>query len=147
MKRRDFLKRIIKAFFLILSFSILPVLTYIYPSKTRNRILNYMYLMDEDDLPKRGVRKVDFQYAMGEKIVSSRIFIAATSYGLVVFSSVCTHLGCMVNWDNNKKEFLCPCHGGKYDINGEVISGPPPGPLMKLPLEIRDGKVYVGIKI
>jgi carotenoid phi-ring synthase / carotenoid chi-ring synthase len=39
----------------------------------------------------------------------------------------CTHQGCKINQVFNsegKKEFLCPCHGARYDAEGHVISGP-----------------------
>lgn len=147
MKRRDFLKGVIKAFFLILAVFVISIFIYIYPSNIKKRKLNYIYIMDEDDLPKRGVRKIEFHYERDDRIINSRIFITADNDKLIAFSPVCTHLGCLVNWDNNKKEFLCPCHGGKYNISGDVIAGPPPKPLTRLPLEIKDGKVYVGIKV
>ena len=43
-----------------------------------------------------------------------------------VFNATCSHLGCLVKWDNGKKRFECPCHGGMYNESGEVIAGPPP---------------------
>lgn len=147
MKRRDFLKRAIKVFFSILAIAIFSALVYIYPSKIKNRKLQYIYLMDEDDLPRKGVRKIEFEYKLQDRTITNRVFIVAGNDILTAFSPVCTHLGCLVNWDNNKKEFLCPCHGGKYSMNGDVIAGPPPKPLTRLPLEIKNGKVYVGIKI
>ena len=67
--------------------------------------------------------------------------------GMTVFSPVCTHLGCYVNWDNNRKEFICPCHGGRYNIDGQVIAGPPPKPLDRLPFKIEAGKVYLGVTV
>lgn len=36
----------------------------------------------------------------------------------------CTHLGCVVGWDKEKKNWLCPCHGTEYDAMGKVIKGP-----------------------
>ncbi|MDI6800826.1 MAG: ubiquinol-cytochrome c reductase iron-sulfur subunit [Thermodesulfovibrionales bacterium] len=147
MNRRYFLKRVIKVFFLILILAVLSVIVYIYPSSIKKRRLQYVYVLDEDDLPKRGVRKVEFEYKSDDKTVAARVYIVMRDKGLVVFSPVCTHLGCLVYWDNNKKEFLCPCHGGRYDINGDVISGPPPRSLTRLPIEIKDGKVYIGIKV
>jgi menaquinol-cytochrome c reductase iron-sulfur subunit len=46
-----------------------------------------------------------------------------------VFSATCTHLGCQILWDGDAKRFRCPCHGGVYDVNGQVLEGPPPRPL------------------
>ncbi|WP_353137045.1 FAD-dependent oxidoreductase [Pseudopedobacter sp.] len=50
----------------------------------------------------------------------------------------CTHAGCIVNWNQIEKSWDCPCHGGRFNINGDVISGPPPKNLQKIDIE---GKV------
>jgi len=50
---------------------------------------------------------------------------------VVAFSNVCTHLGCRVNWQADKQEYICPCHDGHFSIDGKVVSGPPPRPLDK----------------
>ena len=47
----------------------------------------------------------------------------------MVFSNVCTHLGCRVNWEADKNEYVCPCHDGHFGLDGKVVSGPPPRPL------------------
>lgn len=47
----------------------------------------------------------------------------------VIFNSRCTHLGCTVNWKADAQAFICPCHDGKFGINGKVLGGPPPRPL------------------
>jgi glycine/D-amino acid oxidase-like deaminating enzyme/nitrite reductase/ring-hydroxylating ferredoxin subunit len=39
-------------------------------------------------------------------------------------SPVCTHAGCIVNWNNAEKSWDCPCHGARYDIDGNVLTGP-----------------------
>lgn len=59
----------------------------------------------------------------------------------VAFSIYCTHTGCPVRWHESSQLFLCPCHGGAFDKDGEVASGPPPGPLMRHELRIRDGQL------
>lgn len=48
---------------------------------------------------------------------------------LLALSNICTHMQCDVHWDPNLGYFLCPCHGGLYDINGGNAGGPPPQPL------------------
>ncbi len=39
-------------------------------------------------------------------------------------SLVCTHQGCTINWVNSSMQFQCPCHGSKFDKDGNVIQGP-----------------------
>ena len=45
------------------------------------------------------------------------------------FSAVCTHLSCIVQYEPDRRMIWCACHNGQYDLNGKVISGPPPRPL------------------
>lgn len=41
-------------------------------------------------------------------------------------NAICTHLGCVVPWNNAENKFKCPCHGSQYDSTGKVIRGPAP---------------------
>ncbi len=47
----------------------------------------------------------------------------------VALSSRCMHLGCPVRWVDAAERFICPCHGGVYNIRGMVAGGPPVRPL------------------
>lgn len=60
-----------------------------------------------------------------------------------VFSRTCSHLGCLVRWDESKESFLCPCHGAVFDKDGAVVAGPPPEPLQKLEVKVENGLLYV----
>lgn len=59
------------------------------------------------------------------------------------FSAICTHLGCIVHWYGDKGTFHSPCHDGKFDIQGKVISGPPPRPLPAYDLQMDGDEIYV----
>ena len=59
-------------------------------------------------------------------------------------TAVCTHLGCTVQVDKDRKAIYCACHGGMYDPKtGANISGPPPKPLTKYVAQVLPGKVVI----
>jgi Rieske Fe-S protein len=60
-------------------------------------------------------------------------------------SATCTHLGCRVRWDAKAARFRCPCHGGVFDAQGNVVEGPPPRPLDRVEarLDPAEGTVLV----
>lgn len=39
-------------------------------------------------------------------------------------SAVCTHMGCIVGWDDSEHLWQCPCHGSQYNKDGKVVHGP-----------------------
>jgi menaquinol-cytochrome c reductase iron-sulfur subunit len=57
------------------------------------------------------------------------------------FSIFCTHTGCPVSWRAGANLFICPCHGGVFDREGDVVAGPPEEPLGRHEVRIRDGQV------
>lgn len=61
----------------------------------------------------------------------------------IAFSINCTHLGCPVRWLPEADLFMCPCHGGVYYGDGTVAAGPPPKPLPRYPVRVRDGQVEI----
>jgi cytochrome b6-f complex iron-sulfur subunit len=63
--------------------------------------------------------------------------------GFVAFSALCTHEECVVRWDETTRRIVCPCHGGTFDLNGNVLSGPPPRPLSLLRVAIINQKIYL----
>lgn len=51
---------------------------------------------------------------------------------------VCTHLGCLYNWNSQEGKFICPCHGSQFDANGEYIQGPAPRSLDRFVVQAVD---------
>ncbi|GAB4543118.1 MAG: Rieske (2Fe-2S) protein [Anaerolineae bacterium] len=90
---------------------------------------------------------LDFPAGQGKVIpVNDKpvIVVNTTQGGLKAFSAICTHLGCIVEWDQPRQFILCPCHDGRFNaVNGAVISGPPPAPLPQLALTVEQDAVYV----
>jgi menaquinol-cytochrome c reductase iron-sulfur subunit len=59
----------------------------------------------------------------------------------IAFVLNCSHLGCPVRWEPASKLFMCPCHGGVYYSDGAVAAGPPPIPLQRFRVRVRNGQV------
>ena len=83
---------------------------------------------------------------------TGRIFKFGNRPGLLVrteagdwkaFSAVCTHLDCTVQFEQDSHTILCGCHNGRFDLNGRVISGPPPRPLEEFTVNVRGDEVVV----
>lgn len=67
-----------------------------------------------------------------------------TEAGLVAFWAACTHAGCTVKWDGPARQFICPCHGGRFDASGKVVGGPPPQGLAPLEVKITGDTATLG---
>jgi menaquinol-cytochrome c reductase iron-sulfur subunit len=59
----------------------------------------------------------------------------------VAFSIYCTHTGCPVHWLEGARLFFCPCHAGVFYDNGAVAAGPPPRPLQRHEVRVRNGRI------
>lgn len=146
--RRQFIKN---ALFWLLSLlglgALLTGTRVLEPSGGQDKALAWFPLADEDAVPRSGVTKAELTYAVAGKERRTRVFIVSSPQRILVLSAVCSHLGCLVNYRRETREFVCPCHGGKYDLSGLNVSGPPPMPLTAYPVEVRSGVVMVGVKV
>lgn len=52
------------------------------------------------------------------------------------FSGTCTHLDCIVEYQKDERRIWCNCHNGRYDLTGQVVSGPPPRPLQAFRVDL-----------
>ena len=62
---------------------------------------------------------------------------------VVALSAVCTHVRCILGFDRERRALVCPCHDGRFDLAGNVLSGPPPRALPTYTVSVRDGEVLV----
>lgn len=75
-------------------------------------------------------------------------YLVNTRGSLRGLSAVCTHLGCLVRWQEHEREFECPCHGAAFDSAGRMKYGPasyrdPLPPLPAIETRVEGGQVYV----
>ena len=58
-------------------------------------------------------------------------------------SAVCTHLSCIVQYQPERTRIWCACHNAVYNLQGQVVSGPPPRPLQFYSVHIREDEVVI----
>jgi menaquinol-cytochrome c reductase iron-sulfur subunit len=87
------------------------------------------------------IEQVDgWRKAMSEKAV----YVTKDAQGqLRVLTSICPHLGCTVPWNKEKKQFVCPCHGGTFAADGTRVSGPSLRGMDTLETSVQDGQLVV----
>jgi len=138
LNRNEFLK-IAKRLLALTGITVLaaPVIAYLYPANLQETPADPVMVGTEQELPLNSSKTVPFgRYPA---------LIINTSEGFKAYSAVCTHFGCVVKWDSARGEIICPCHDGFFDpLDGHVISGPPPTALEILPVQMIDGKIFVG---
>lgn len=79
-------------------------------------------------------------------ITHGKFHLACLDDGSFLALSIkCTHLGCAVPWEEKKKQFICPCHGSTFDMEGKVLTPPALRPLDSYPVFIENGLVRVDI--
>ncbi len=62
-----------------------------------------------------------------------KVIIRKESKSIRVYSASCTHLGCKIN-SEKEKQLICPCHGSKFNFDGDPVVGPAVKPLRQLKL-------------
>ena len=72
------------------------------------------------------------------------VIVVRTSTGeLRAFSGTCTHLSCTVQYRPDIERIWCACHNGHYDLTGRNVEGPPPRPLDRYDVVLKDDDVLV----
>ena len=74
---------------------------------------------------------------------SSAWVLTANGKDFVAFDPRCTHLGCPYRWDDQTRRFLCPCHAAVFDLDGQVVTGPPPRPLDRYPCRTAGERLFM----
>lgn len=62
---------------------------------------------------------------------------------ITAFSGICPHLGCSINFDQGRGEFLCPCHNSAFSAAGKKLHGPAKRGLDPLPVKVEKGRVLI----
>jgi len=72
-----------------------------------------------------------------------KLYVVHTPDGFYALSAICTHLGCVTRHEPERDRIVCPCHGSSFDLEGRVLGGPAPSPLVRLKLSLHRGVLVV----
>jgi Rieske Fe-S protein len=103
------------------------------------------------DLPVAAVTQVSYSTratdAWREVNQRGTVYVSSANGGatFTVLDGTCTHLGCIVQWNEGDSRFVCPCHSGHFTRQGEVIDGPPPHRLRQLAVKVQNGALFAEI--
>jgi len=139
VSRRGFLKYGLLGFSGLATFAgvLTPVIAYLWPpARTSGATVGRVAVASTVDLPsgQGGV------FSVANKPV---IVIHTTEGDHIALSATCTHLGCILFWNAERRVIACPCHEAYFNTAGAVISGPPPAPLESYRVQVEGDQIYV----
>jgi cytochrome b6-f complex iron-sulfur subunit len=113
-----------------------PIIAYLWPPKQASAAGGgAVNVASTADLPE-GTGQVFSVY-------NKPVLVISTADGYKALSATCTHLGCILFWNDQRQLIACPCHEAFYNTNGAVVSGPPPSPLPTYRARVDGDQIYV----
>ncbi len=136
LTRRSFLDFVFSGSILLTAAAVFgAAIRFLLPHETAAVNRRRAFVADLDQIPVgSSVRRV---------LAGQAVLVIRTNSGFAGLSLNCTHKGCNVEWDEDKRVVVCPCHAGFFDLQGNVLGGPPPRPLKKFTVKIISNKVYI----
>jgi len=113
-----------------------PLVRYLLPATSQQAGKKESFSIDLNELHVGEARFFTFKH-------HPAVMVRKSDTEVMAMTAVCTHLGCIVKFNEQGQFLQCPCHGGKFDLSGRVIGGPPPKPLTQYAARIEAGKVVV----
>jgi menaquinol-cytochrome c reductase iron-sulfur subunit len=147
--RRRFLEAIVGVFSAIIALTLgIPFVGALIKSSGRARRRPLSEVTTLDSLPVGTPVDLPFTEVSADAFIQREIMhhvwaVRTSASEVTVYSPICPHLGCRYDWEPWTSRFMCPCHGSVYTMEGKVVSGPAPRPLDTLPVEIKQGKLFV----
>jgi menaquinol-cytochrome c reductase iron-sulfur subunit len=103
-------------------------------------------LSDFSSITEPVMRTIQIELVDGWRraISEKAVYVTKDPQGqLRVITSVCPHLGCTVPWNKERKQFVCPCHGGTFEPDGTRVSGPSLRGMDSLETSVEGGQLTV----
>lgn len=117
------------------------------PLKRKKEAGIWIPVLDDAELKDGQTKAVSYQLDVKDGYMMTRrkysAYLHRKGGKVVAYDPSCPHLGCHVEFKERKKRYVCPCHGGVFDEDGNRVSGPPPRGLTKIATKVEDGQIWV----
>ena len=135
--RRDFLNWLLGSWLAgVVGSVVYPISRYLVPPEVPEAAPPSVSAGKAADIPVNSGKIVPFG--------TQPVIVVRTSTGeLRAFSGTCTHLSCTVQYRPDIERIWCACHNGHYDLTGRNVEGPPPRPLDRYDVVLKDDDVLV----
>lgn len=129
----------------------IPLVGYVISPALKRRAQSWVEVGQVDSLPEGEPSQLEYVAIVRDGYLEAKTQKAVWAVkhpdgDVTVFAPLCTHLGCGYHWDRTDRRFKCPCHGSAFDVTGEVLAGPAPRALDRLPAKIESGRLLVMYK-
>ncbi|MBK7878297.1 MAG: Rieske 2Fe-2S domain-containing protein [Planctomycetes bacterium] len=115
----------------------LPIAGFLMPPKGAVSDRNLVRVAGREEVKERSGKKVTL---LGKPVILVRM----ERDRWFALSAICTHMNiCQLDWHEERRELVCPCHGGAFDVYGNVVQGPPSIPLATYPVERVGDELFV----
>jgi Rieske Fe-S protein len=119
----------------------IPVLGFLLPPKGVIPDRDLVRVAAQDEIKERTGRRMTL---LGQPVLLVRL----EHQRWFALSAICTHMNiCHLDWNEERRELVCPCHGGAFDVHGNVVQGPPSIPLESYQVELIGPDVFVRRKV
>ena len=149
MKRRDFHEKAILVLGGIIQAALaLPTAVYLLLPGKKKGSGGFVDVGSIASLPDGEPTEISFQRpkvdAWKESLVDATAWVLREGEKVTAFGPSCPHLGCGYVWNNDRSEFVCPCHDSFFNKDGGVVSGPSPRPLDRFETRVENGRLFLG---
>jgi len=115
----------------------LPVVGFLLPPRGMLSDRSLIPAGKQSDLAQQSAHHVE---VLGNPVLVVRL----EDQRFYALSAVCTHMNiCRLDWDRERRQLVCPCHGGAFDVYGNVVQGPPSIPLRTFPVDLIGDELYI----
>lgn len=116
--------------------AVYPILRFVMPPKIAEAMTNSVVAGQAGELKPNSGKVFRFGNRPG-------LLVMTPTGQYRAFTAVCPHLQCTVQYRDDLSQIWCACHNGIFDLDGKVVSGPPPEGLEEFKVDLRDDDIVV----